>query len=127
MSNQLSADRWAGWPGLRAGWMSWDLAAPVLDHHVGQGRALLVEKAAPVLARADHFRGGHAGQVFAGPVPDHHTAAGVEHEYRNRQHFHELVREGTVAARVGGIHEPLYCCACHVPSFDLSVEQLVDC
>jgi hypothetical protein len=64
-------------------------------------RALLVEKAAPVLPRADHFRGGHAGQVFAGTVPDHHAAAGVEHEYRDRQHFHELVREGAVGIRAG--------------------------
>ena len=104
-----------------------DLAAALLDQQVGQGGLRLVEKAAPMVARADDLAGCDAGQAFAGAVPDHDAATGVEHEHRNCQHFHELVRESTVAVRVRGIHEPLYCRACHVPSFDLSVGQSVDC
>src|SRR4029434_7815925 len=36
-------------------------------------------------ARAQHFEGGNAGEAFAGTVPNHHAAVGVDHESRHHQ------------------------------------------
>jgi hypothetical protein len=73
-----------------------DFAGAFLDHQVGQARPRRSVKAAPVFRRPQHFLPADAGQALAGAVPDHHLAAGVEHEGGHRKHFQQLVGEGPV-------------------------------
>jgi hypothetical protein len=84
MSHQVSTDSGTGWRRLAVARVDVaDLVEPVLDHQVGQGRARLVVEAAPVVVGADDFAGGHAGQAFAGAVPDQDLGVAVEHENGN--------------------------------------------
>src|SRR5262245_14100025 len=60
--------------------------------------ALLLVEGLPVVARAQDFHRGHAGQPLAGAVPHHHTAVCIDHEGRHHQMLQQsrgiVVRRG---------------------------------
>ena len=74
-----------------------DLFQAILDHQIGQARALDTVEGPPVIAGAQNFARNHAGQGLAGLVPDNDLAFRIKDERRHHELLHHFRGEAQAA------------------------------